>query len=168
MAVAIVECLEVVDVDHHEGERFAGRAAPFLVELGIEAVAIGQPRRLSSLVRRSRCAFATRNSLPLGEALRHGVERVCQRHELGRPTAARRADREIAVADVNRHAGKRAQRPHDHMLAAEPHTEQDQDADQHELEIRHAHLAIDPAQHVGLVEVDGKNRVGIRQPRETE
>ena len=100
--------------------------------------------------------------------MRHGVERARERREFGGPAAPRGADLQIAVADMHRHAGKRAQRPHDRVLAAEPDAEQHERADQGELEVGHAHLAIDAAQHLGLVEADRQKRIGVRQPREAE
>ena len=113
MAVTVVVELEVIDIDHHQRDRLVDLAGapPFLLELAVEAAAVGEPgqaveaRQLLEVLVGDAQFF-----LALGELDRHIVERGGERLEFGDPGLLRRAHVEIAAAEAGCGAHQRADR----------------------------------------------------------
>ena len=162
MAVAVVEQLEMIDIDHHQRERLAalGGALPFALDLAVEAAPVGKPaeaveaRQLLEMLVGDLQFF-----LALGELGRHVVKRRRERLEFGDPGLLRRAHVQIAAAETRGGAHQRPDRPHDELLAAEPCQEQNEQAEQDKLQIGDVDLAVDAAMHGVFVEADGKPRL---------
>ena len=171
MAVTVVVELEVIDIDHHQRHRLVDLAGapPFLLELAVEAAAVGEPGQavearqlLEVLVGDAQFLLA------FGELLRHVVERGGKRLELRDPGLLRRAHTEIAASDAGCGAHQGADRLDDELLAAEPRHQQNEDAEQRELQEGDGRFMVDAGLHGALVEADGKARLRRRHARISE
>ena len=167
MTVAVVEQLEMIDIDHHQRQRLLpiGRAFPLVVELTVEAAPIGESgeavkarQLLQVLVGDLQFLLAP------GELARHVVECRGKRFELRQPGRIRCANAQIAAAEARGGARQRPDRPHDQLFAAEPSGEKNQRAKQRELQVSDGDLAVDPTVHDGLVQAHGKPRPGPGHP----
>jgi hypothetical protein len=123
VAVAVVEQLEMIDIDHHQRERLTALAGAASIRArargrsraGWRAAEAVEARQLVEM-RVSNLQFL----LALGELGGHVVERNRKRLELGDPRFLRCPHVQIAAAETRRRAHQRSDRPHHQLLAAEP------------------------------------------------
>ena len=134
-----------------------GGALPFLLELAVETAPVGEAGQavearqfIEMLVGDAQLFLAS------GELARHIVERDGKRLEFGEPRIAGRAHMQVAAAETRGGAHQRPDRAHHELLAAEPCDQQDEQPEQHELQIGEVEFAVDIALHHSLVETDGK------------
>ena len=171
MAIGVVVKLEVIDIDHQQRQlaMILLRLQPFEIEPALEAAAIGQARQHvdrghhgEPVVGRDQLALA------LAELRRHRVEGACQRHEFQRQPAARNAGRPVPFAEPPGHAGHDFDRIDDELLRPDQRAEQHEQADESQLKIGGADIAIDRGRHLGLVDADDQARLRSGNAGETD
>ena len=144
VTIAIVEQLEVIDVDHQQPDGRAARLPPCARERFIEGASVGETREridrrelLEVLVGGAQFAFA------LGKLLRHVGEGSRERREFLRPSLPFRARAEIATSEPRRGARQRTDGIDDQPLAADPSDHQHEDSEETEVQVGDLDLAVD-------------------------
>ena len=162
MAIGVVEELEVIDVDHQQ-RQFAAillRLHPFEIEPALEAAPVGEAGQHVDRGHHGEPVIGgDQFALALAELRRHRVEGAGQRNEFGRQAAARRARRPVALAKSFGHRRHHLDRLDDQLLRGDQRAEQHKQADEAELQIGGANLAVDRGGHLGFIDADDQARL---------
>src|SRR5271170_7282031 len=143
MTVAVVEQLEMVDIDHHQGKRLAIFVGPLplAIERTIEAAPVSQTRQAVEARQLIQVLIGDLQFLlPRGEFVRHVVKRRRERLEFSDPWLVGSAHIQFAASEARRHARQPSDRPQDQTLAAEPGGEKNKHAEYPKLHVRDADL----------------------------
>ncbi len=171
MTVSVVVELEVIDVDHQERQFAAVLLGlhPFEIEPALEAAPVGKTRQHVDRGDDGEAVIGgDQLALALAELGRHRVEGARQRYEFRRQAVAHRARRPVALTEALGHVRQHVDRLNDQLFGGDQRAEQDEQADEEELQICSADVAVDRRGDFVLVDAGDQARASVGDPRKSD
>ncbi len=163
MAIGVVEQLEVVDVDHQERQLAVVllRLHPLEIEPALESAPVGEAgQHVDRGDHGQPVVGGDQLALALGKLRRHRVEGAGQRNKFSRKAVARGAHRPLALAESFRHRRYHPDRLDDEFFRGDQGAEQHEQADEAELHVGGANLAIGVRGNFRFIDADDQARSG--------